>query len=284
MKNRLKCIKTLTGSILSLAFVLGAVPFMGTSVKADDGVYKWDFEDGFEDWISIDADGDGHDWFCFSTSDAYANTAHPEYFVHTGNDSLMSYSYENGISEAFDPDNWLISPEVQLGGYISFYANAIDNGYRDHIGVFVTTGDRENLDSYELVDDWVLEDCSTESDEDTQAVWEQYTVSLEGFEGEGYVAIRHYESEDRFIVALDDIELVCGEPGQIEVSSSGYEGVYDGNYHSIAVDVTSPADDSVQIVYGASEGRYNLEDEPSYIFPVFLMKEVRPLLSKLLPT
>ncbi|MBQ4271852.1 MAG: hypothetical protein II718_08500 [Clostridiales bacterium] len=263
MKDKLKCFKTLTGSILSLAFVLGAVPFMGTEVKADDVVYKWGFEDGLEDWISIDADGDGYDWFRYGTSDVYADNDNPEYYVHTGNDSIMSLSYEKENNKVLDPDNWLISPKVPLGGYISFYANAIDDSYPDHIGVFVTTGERDNLDSYCLVDAWDLEDWST-GNEVASSVWEQYTVSLEEFEGEGYVAIRHFNSRDKFVLAVDDVEI-GGQLDDIEAVISGFEGEYDGEQHGITVDVTSP--DSYKIRYGTEEGSYIFDETPKYIVP-----------------
>ncbi|MBO4242303.1 MAG: choice-of-anchor J domain-containing protein [Clostridiales bacterium] len=265
MKHATMLCKRAAGGIMSLAVAFGMIPFMGTEAKADEVVKEWDFEDGLEDWISVDADGDGENWFFASSLlEAHPDTK-KDYFVHGGDESLISRSYIADDYRSLDPDNWLISPEVQLGGYISFYANAVDNSYPDHIGVFVSTGDREDLDSYVLVEDWTLEDRSTADDEDSKAVWEQYTVSLEDYEGAGYVAIRHYESYDKFVLAIDDIKISSVSLDHIEAESTGFNGVYDGEPHGITVNVTDP--DSFEILYGTEEGYYSLNESPVFDFP-----------------
>lgn len=264
MKDKLKCFKTLTGSILSLALVLGAVPFMGTEVKADEVVNEYGFEGGLEGWISIDADGDGYEWHSFL--DDEENARYPHQFRHGGDDALISESYLNSSNTSLDPDNWLISPKVQLGGSISFYANSIDHNYPDHIGVFVTTGERDDLDSYTLVEDWwILEGWSTGSDDDPEDNWGHYTVSLEAFEGTGYVAIRHYDSSDQFIVAVDDVVISGGAMDEIEADVTGFEGACDGKQHGITVDVTGIA--SYEISYGTEEGDYSLGYSPQFVVP-----------------
>ncbi len=77
-------------------------------------------------WDNIDYDGDGFVWG--STSSSYTN----------GN-CAYSESYSNDIYSALTPDNWLIIPNVTLGGTLTLYALGLDSqGYHlENFGVFV---------------------------------------------------------------------------------------------------------------------------------------------------
>ena len=82
-------------------------------------VFEGDLTDGIpEGWYAIDYDGDGYNW--------KENTG----FVY-------SESYSSG---ALDPDNWLITPQVPLGGSVVVNAKGQDPDYADEVfGVFVST-------------------------------------------------------------------------------------------------------------------------------------------------
>ena len=54
------------------------------------------------------------------------------------------------------------------------------------------------------------------------------------------------------------------EPGTITASATGYEGTYDGQSHGITVNVSEPAS-GYTIMYGTSEGDYNIPYSPGYI-------------------
>ena len=152
----------------------------------------WDFEEdtnGNTDlsltggWTSIDADGDGEDWYHL-----YGVTGLK---THSGTGHVTSASY-NGA--ALDPDNWLVSPMVKLDGEFSFWAASQDGSYPETFAVYVST-DMQNWEALE-------ENIEAPSD------MTQFTYDLTGYEGvDGYVAIRHYNTHDMFRLNVDDIAI-----------------------------------------------------------------------------
>ncbi len=156
----------------------------------------WDFEESTDDntnielpggWTSIDADGDGNDWYHLNGS-TYNN--------HSGSGHVTSASYAGG---ALFPDNWLVSPMIQLDGTLKFWAAGQDPSWASEVfGVYVST-DGENWTA--------LEEGLVANAEMTQ-----YTYDLTEYQGaEGYVAIRHYGVTDMFRLNVDDIEIVYVE-------------------------------------------------------------------------
>ena len=86
-----------------------------------------DFSSGSlpESWDIIDYDGDGYEWDIrdLNNSSGYCAT---------------SASYVNYVG-AVTPDNWLIIPNVELGGKLTFVAYGQDPSYASEVfGVFVT--------------------------------------------------------------------------------------------------------------------------------------------------
>ena len=108
------------------------------NILRDTETIVWDFEDDddFEGWLSYDADGDGYGWEVES------------YYAHSGDYSLTSRSYYSG---ALDPDNWLISPEVPLGGSLSFWAMNYLSSWPDQIQVYVCIGEPTTIDEASLL-------------------------------------------------------------------------------------------------------------------------------------
>lgn len=52
---------------------------------------------------------------------------------------------------------------------------------------------------------------------------------------------------------------------KVDISADGYDGVYDGNSHSITVNVSGVEDSQIEsIKYGTTEGTYDLTDNPAY--------------------
>ena len=94
------------------------------TVKDANGntVFTGDLTNGIPDgWYAIDYDGDGYNW----------NAA-------TG--FVYSESYSNDASSALNPDNWLITPQVPLGGSVVINAKGQDSSYPSEVfGVFVST-------------------------------------------------------------------------------------------------------------------------------------------------
>ena len=156
------------------------------------------FEYGFEGWTTIDADGDEFNWTLSDPFDDYEGHDESEYCVYS--ESVHS---EFTQEEHLDPDNFLVSPLVPLGGSITFWAKDYGDGwdYEEHFGVAISTDGNEEADDFETIIEW-----TAKSD------WTKYTVDLSNYSGMGYVAIRHFkicEEDDCALSALcvDDITI-----------------------------------------------------------------------------
>ena len=150
----------------------------------------WDFEDEAqleEDWMVIDADGDNYNW-------GYANST--QQVTNSGTGIMTSASYVSG--SALTPDNWLITPAFTLGGNVSFYACGQDPSYASEVfAVYVCVGEPTSTDDFvKLGEDITATGTMT-----------KYTFDLSDYEGEGRIAIRHYNVTDMFRLNIDDIAV-----------------------------------------------------------------------------
>ena len=176
----------------------------------------YDFDNStMQGWTSVDADGDGYGWYVASEimSTGYG---------HNGsNDCVLSQSYSNSTGILY-PDNYLVSPQVQLGGVLRFYACAQDASYAaEHFGVAVSTTNT-NPSSFSMVQEWTMSAKAAPADNGkpvrnsrsgrAQGNWYEYTVDLSAYSGMGYVAIRHFNCSDMFYLDVDDITI--GEPSK----------------------------------------------------------------------
>ena len=97
-----------------------------------------DFESGAipAGWGNVDLDGDGYKW---------AKTSYDGDGFQHGSSCVYSESYVNYVGPV-TPDNWLIIPNVELGGTLTFYARGCDANYPDeNFAVLVTTESLENV-------------------------------------------------------------------------------------------------------------------------------------------
>ena len=169
-------------------------------VKAFDGTvnmplramdtYVWDFEteEDFEGWSAYDADGDGYSWEVDT------------YYAYSGAQSLTSRSYYSG--SALSPDNWLISPLVNLGGELSLFAENYSGSWPDKFQVYVIPGEELTIEAIEAA--VPISELITPPTE-----WAEYTYDLSQFQGLGYFAIRHYDCYDQLRVLVDFITLTA---------------------------------------------------------------------------
>ncbi len=153
----------------------------------------WDFEDEsqFEEFTTVDSDGDGYNW-------SYATGS-----SHSGTGVLTSASYIS--SGALTPDNWLISPKVKLGGTVKFWYCGQDPSYASEVfKVYVYQGDEipSNVSSFTALS----EDITATGD------MQEYTANLSSYSGTGYIAIRHYNVTDMFRLNIDDFEVLVPDP------------------------------------------------------------------------
>jgi hypothetical protein len=162
------------------------------------------------DWSTIDADGDGYQWYSIC-GPSYASMA------YEGEGHACSASY---LGSALTPDNYLITPQVELKGTLRFMAKGQDPSYADeHFAVYVSTaGNTDVADFTEVLSEQVV-----------TGEYQQYEVDLSSFEGQqGYIAIRHFNVTDMFRLNVDNFgiygadEVVAGEWTTVEDVTSPY--------------------------------------------------------------
>ena len=160
---------------------------------SEPGTLNYSFEDGtLQNWEAIDDDGDGHGWM----PRAGAGHNGSNYFV-------TSESYDESTETPLDPDNYLISPQVSLGGSINFWACAEHEYYpEEHFAVAVSTSTPEPS-NFVIVNEWTLTA--------KHGSWHEFSADLADYAGQtGYVAIRHFNSSDNFRLNIDDIHITEG--------------------------------------------------------------------------
>ena len=168
--------------------------------SSEESSLSFDFEDGFQGWTSIDADGDGFKWIS-TTTKLGAGYGHESDFC------VFSQSYDN-IFEVLYPDNYFISPEkfkIGKNATFSFWACAQDFNYpAEHFGLAVSTEGNTSADDFTTIKEWTM----TADDTRDQGPWHHYTIDLNEYEGqEIWIAIRHFNCFDEYFLMVDDIEV-----------------------------------------------------------------------------
>ena len=191
----------------------------------DANTLIWDFEEqsDLNGWNLIDSDGDGYNWE-WDNSGAIS---------HSGTGVVMSASYDNTAGE-LTPDNWLISPEVTLGGTLSFWAVGQDADWAEEkFAVYVCVGSYNGTSSFvKISPDVTVTDIMT-----------QYTYDLSQYSGTGYFAIRHYNVTNMFYLNIDDVMLTIPAVATPELTapldgSTVYVGTNTGSGVSVPVTIS----------------------------------------------
>ncbi len=152
-------------------------------------------------WIAVDDDADGNG-FQLTNAVAFDSTR-----------SIRSDSFINNVG-ALSPDNYLITPQLQLGEGDSLYYVVISldpNFVAENYSVLVSTTGNELVDFADEVFTEVL--SNTE--------WEGRSIDLSAYDNQLiYIAFRHHSVTDQFAFALDAVAL----PGeQIDCSTLSVE-------------------------------------------------------------
>ena len=152
-----------------------------------------------EGWTTIDADGDTYTWFAWYPAsigvDEVDNNGGATVLDHV---CMTSASWQSQV--VLYPDNWLITPKVDLGGTLSLWARGQDPSYAgEHFAIYVSVdGNTDTADFVEVLPETIA-----------TGVYAEYTADLSEYEGmEGYVAIRHFNVSDMFRLNIDNISIV----------------------------------------------------------------------------
>lgn len=229
--------------------------------KAQISLLSEDFNQGIPStWYKLDADNDGRTWGNFGMTGRTGAVT---------DSCATSQSYANGT--ALYPDNWLISPAVQIPANVpycvlSFWVCAQDmNWAQEHYGVYITTSSNyTNPNNYTLLFEETL-DASGGSR--AQGAWKQKMAVLSAYAGQTvHIAFRHFNCSDQFYLNLDDVSITLQTEPSLSVSSEyilfspgllgGDFGVKEFSVHGIllssnvnvSVPVTSPFSLSTDMV------------------------------------
>ncbi len=221
--------------IAAMSFAQGQLPYKSASAKANLKTFASQksnatatasavratrdrvniLEEGFElstsGWTVSDQDGDGYNWVIWTNEEV----------AHTGSSSMASASYDNDNDAALTPNNWLISPAIDLraqSGSIkaTFWVKGMDDDYpNEHYKVCVSTS--ANVASF-----------STTLYEETipSSGWFERTVDLSTYAGQTiYIAFVHCNVTDMYYLVLDDISVYVDNNDDVDdncaVCSSG---------------------------------------------------------------
>ena len=156
-----------------------------------EGDIFFDFNDGFMQWTTIDADGDG---YCWEMRQNWGNTQNPF--------SVTSASYDNNTSTPLYPKNFLVTPYKLDCEEIAFIANSQDVTHpAEHFGVAVSTTGNTDAGDFTII--WEADMTAKEA-----GAWHYYSVDLREYQGqEIYIAIVHFNCTNQFMLNIDDVWL-----------------------------------------------------------------------------
>ena len=178
------------------------VSVIPNEITGNSTSFTYRFEKDFNGWTTIDANNDAHTW--------YHTTQIEEHFVvnlssHSGHGHLMSESSCNLTMEAIKPDDYVVSPSmigVTENTSFSVWACNQDKYYFENFGLAVSTKTYPSANDFTTIAEWEINDNRAASP------WKEYTVDLSKYAGQHiWVAIRHFKSEDQFILCIDDISI-----------------------------------------------------------------------------
>ena len=182
--------------------------------------YIQDFENGLNGWTVNDADGDNMNWTVVAL-DGY---------THSGNSCIMSESYSEANDDALTPDNWLVSPAIQLPAADSmsllWYVMPITPMYpAENYTVYITTGDGDIASFTTAATGSIL---FSETLDSNMTEYQSREVSLAAYAGQTvHVAFRHHNCIDEYALLLDDITIM--KTGAPVVTIQAMNATYIGN-------------------------------------------------------
>jgi len=217
-----------------------------------------DFEDGLDDWNTMDFDGDGHNWY---------STLGTVQSAYEGNGAAASDSWWN--YQALTPNN-ILYKEVHIpntGGQLSWHAATQDPHWSaEHYEVYVYTNSGSS---------WIPTSIFNETLSDDQ--WVHHTVDLNVWAGEDVlIGFVHNNCSNQYALKIDNVRIVTlisytydwsnGHTGnQISVNNAGTYYVTatkpNGCTSTDSVTITVWQPDTVDITINSHNNYYVMNDE-----------------------
>ncbi len=195
-----------------------------------------DFESGLGQWTII-RNGAGTastDWRQFDPSSFSSNPSK----AHSGEYVAMSRSWADN---PYSVDNWLISPQVPLGGTMKYWV--MDDGtYHEHYDIYVSTTTAD-ISAFTKVYE----------PGDASDTWTEVTVDLSAFAGKnGYIAFRNTDNDQDYLL-IDDVTITGINPTSEWVTVNHVTNPY--TLTGLASNTRYQVE--VQGVYAAGESSWN---------------------------
>lgn len=175
--------------------------FLSTSLSAQV-LYQESFDSGVpSDWTSIDSDGDGFFWGDVdSIMRAWGYSYYIGNYIHSGDNSLMSVSYDSPNDVSLYPDNWLVSPAISIPSEGLFKLSWFDINFQvddaDSYSVYISTVADINSFAQPVL---TLTPAGS---------FVERSVGLQDYSGQNiYVAFRHHDSPGHWGVIIDDLSV-----------------------------------------------------------------------------
>ena len=166
--------------------------------------YYFESEDEFNEWTLVDADGDGYNWtWSQNCGSWFSGTPDLTAWAYEGTGCAVTASFINTVG-VLTPDNWMVSGPIDLSdaeddAIVSLYAKGTDPSYAaEKFAIYAGTSNDVSTMTQ-------IGGVFTSTSE-----YKQYTASLADFVGEDevYIALRHWNISDMYILAVDQVEVL----------------------------------------------------------------------------
>ncbi|MBO4655466.1 MAG: choice-of-anchor J domain-containing protein [Bacteroidales bacterium] len=224
---------------LLLFCALFAMTFLA---KAQLPIFTEHFDSGIPaGWTQIDADGDGYVWETSDNPVSYHNAGVDlsGQGLNGSQGFVLSGSYSNAYSTALTPDNYLITPQINLDGSnatLTFWVCAQDpSWYAEHYAVMVSTTGTSAANFTTVFEETFNPDRAA-------TPWQMKTVDLSDYDGQQvYIAFRHYNVSDMFILNLDEVNVTVTTTDPIITAASAL------NFGTVAIPASGTLTVPVQV-------------------------------------
>lgn len=179
-----------------------AALFAGFAMNAQ--LFMDDFEDqDISDWTLLDEDGDGFNFKAYDPS-----------IAQNGDLNYMSSESWDPDQGPLNPNNYAISPAIDVTGNGSLQLDYMVGGqdpdfFSENYTVYVSTGN--TIADFENSDPTITVSFTENLGDDPAAAGElvSRTVDLSSLDGATtlYIAFRHHDVSDQFIINFDDVML-----------------------------------------------------------------------------
>ena len=150
-----------------------------------DAVWEDDFENGLDQWTLVQgASATGSNWYTIDLT-----TALDDVDALSGTHCASSWSWS---TYAYQTDNWLITPQLDLQGVVKYYVRT-NMGYPDHYEVLLSTTDADTTNFTVTLQEMATAPATEE--------WNEVVIDLSAYAGQqGYIAIHHVDYDANYLL------------------------------------------------------------------------------------